>query len=492
MFEPVLNAPGRVDFGILERGDRRSRIIEVSNTGRADLDIYGWEVTNDHFVISFPDFMDERAPRKLAPGETVRVQVDYIAISDEPDVGDLIIRSNDDKRAEFEVELTANVDLPCLVLDTYILDFGIVAPGESRELGVRMKNCSEIAATNLSVLPLEDRSSPFGIINLGELQDVTLEPGQTREMFVSFSPEEPGDYVQRAQIRSNAEQEITEVEFKGVGAPYECPRAVLTATNRERGVSVSADPYETYFGLPLDVLALDASQSYSNDGARIERVEWSLVRRPADSGAAFASPATSRTNTLFLDLSGEYTLELHVWNDRGVRSCEPAVLDVVATPDEDIHIQLVWDTPNDNQQFDPVGTDVDLHLLRQGGIWNVDPWDCFWQNLEPDWGERFDASDNPSLDIDDTDGWGPENINLNNPEQGMRYHVGVHYFSDQGFGLSYATLRLYLGGVVVKEVRRQRLVDQQFWHAFDILWPQQRVIEYNQLYSTFPSGVFDP
>ena len=495
VMEPQIEVVNRVDFGALEAGAHAAQIIEVSNVGRAELSIEEWEVINEAFEVSFPDFMSGEPPKKLAPGERVRVQIDYTSVGEAPMTGELRISSDDPKRAVARVELTANVLLPCIHVDRREVDFGLVAPGEVRSERVVIRNCSDVVPVSFTLGAINQRArGVFTFANELDLnEEIALRPGLWLELNVEFAPPEPDEYTGEFEVVSEAFPDgVQRVELRGVGAPYRCPSAVLTARNEASGGVVVAAPRATYSGVPLDTLALDSTRSSSEDGSPIVRTEWTLVQRPPDSGAALSQGMQGARNDLFLDLTGEYRVEMHVWNERGQRSCEPAVLDIEATPDEDIHIQLVWDTPNDNNQFDSFGSDIDLHLLRQGGVWNMAPLDCFWQNLEPDWGKAFDGSDNPSLDIDDTDGWGPENINLNNPESDRRYHVGVHYFSDQGFGTSFATVRLYLGGRLEKEYRRQRMRDQQFWHVADIDWSRREVIEYNDLYSTFPSGVFSP
>jgi uncharacterized protein YfaP (DUF2135 family) len=158
-----------------------------------------------------------------------------------------------------------------------------------------------------------------------------------------------------------------------------------------------------------------------------------------------------------------------------------------AISNKDIHIQLVWDTPGDPNRNNNHGTDFDVHLLHPLGRWNHRPYDCFWQNMRPDWGVQGDPSDDPSLDIDKVDGWGPENVNLSKPERGLSYGVGVHYFSHHGYGTRYATVRIFNSGELVTEMRRKRMVDQQFWHVADIAWPSEIVTIQDRLYSTFPN-----
>jgi len=54
---------------------------------------------------------------------------------------------------------------------------------------------------------------------------------------------------------------------------------------------------------------------------------------------------------------------------------------------------------------------------------------------------------NPRLDIDDVEGWGPENVNIDGAADGDLFRVAVHYYDDDAWG-SYADVmvRVYCGG----------------------------------------------
>ncbi len=67
------------------------------------------------------------------------------------------------------------------------------------------------------------------------------------------------------------------------------------------------------------------------------------------------------------------------------------------------------------------------------------------------------------LDCDDSDGAGPENLNLDKPEDGLTYTVGVHHWDDQGFGASYATARIYIASVLVFQVEGVELTPNDMW-----------------------------
>ena len=185
---------------------------------------------------------------------------------------------------------------------------------------------------------------------------------------------------------------------------------------------------------------------------------------------------------------------------------ENSRITIISEPTEDITLQLVWNTDADADQTDLQGTDVDLHFLHpQGTGWFgglVGKYDCYFENTNPYWGIQGDQRDNPSLDIDDTNGAGPENINLDGPELtdviGGPYRVGVHYYRatlsafEAAEVASVATIRIYIGSVLAYE--KDQVLDEtnQFWEVAGIIWTQdpggRRVVEVNQLSFQLPDG----
>ena len=76
------------------------------------------------------------------------------------------------------------------------------------------------------------------------------------------------------------------------------------------------------------------------------------------------------------------------------------------------------------------------------------------------------------LDIDDTNGLGPENINIDTPEPGV-YRIYVHYYGDwnlTGTSPTRETIRIYLNGIQVAEYRRTLTVEKAVWAVADITW----------------------
>ncbi len=259
--------------------------------------------------------------------------------------------------------------------------------------------------------------------------------------------------------------------------------------------------------LPLDIVQLDGSASVDEDGPDGRPVSWTWVvisrpegstaqpverffdpARPADGGPEDA--AQTPTASFFVDLAGVYEIELRVTDAGGLTApsdacpARAARIRITATPEEGLHVQLVWHTPGDADETDGEGSDVDLHLLHpQGRAWSVAPLDCYYANSEPDWGPNGEAG-NPSLDIDDVNGAGPENINLDDPEDtnalGGFYRVGVHYFRAENFvgggtwGPSEATVRIFAGGNLIGEFTRVLMAMNHFWLVASVHWEDGR------------------
>ncbi len=147
-----------------------------------------------------------------------------------------------------------------------------------------------------------------------------------------------------------------------------------------------------------------------------------------------------------------------------------------AMEDIGFHIELEWDS-ND--------CDVDLHLLQPGGSF-FDCSDCYFSNPSPDWGAQGDTIDDPFLDYDDVDGFGPENINLQEPAPGT-YRVLIHYYSDSGeWGGSTdtnATVRVFSYGQLIGEFGPVNL-DQtdRNWDVCDFTWPSGAITTLGNTY----------
>jgi hypothetical protein len=244
----------------------------------------------------------------------------------------------------------------------------------------------------------------------------TAAPRPTDSPTVDFTPDRAGAYVLRFTV--------TDVE----GFVSTC-EVMITAT---------PTPPETMCPASIDTTPLttvEVTASALDDGT-IVAWSWRLASRPAGSAAAPPSPANTPTTRFTPDIAGEYQLEVTVTDD--TRATARCLVRIRALATEGLRVEVFWDTSD---------TDMDTHLLRPGGTeWNTEQ-DCYYGNCQGtdglEWFAPGDADD-PHLDIDDTDGFGPENINIQTPARGT-YRVGVHSFRGNGV-MNRVTVRIYCGG----------------------------------------------
>ena len=162
-------------------------------------------------------------------------------------------------------------------------------------------------------------------------------------------------------------------------------------------------------------------------------------------------------------LSGNYTLHLKITRENGeIYECEWKL----KVESNGLRVELCWDTTG------PAGTDIDLHLGKNGvteawgNIYNTeDNLACYYGNCKydlsegPDWGyaetENYDQDGNkgmmrnPRLDMDNVISVGkPENINLDNPNDGDTFRVLVHRFHVNTTFETHPVVNIYCGGTL--------------------------------------------
>lgn len=202
---------------------------------------------------------------------------------------------------------------------------------------------------------------------------------------------------------------------------------------------------------------LSGAESYAA-GAEIVGYEWSVVERPANSSSPLTPGPSAREPAFFLDLPGVYTVELVVVDELGRRSCEPASVTITSQPSEAILAGVVWDGEGD----------IDVHFLHPRGRWDASPYDCYWLNPQPNWGDPASAEDDPALFIDSVNGETPEMVRLLEPEA-LNYRLGAYLFSDHGGGPQNVSASIWIQGVLTLQLDRV-LTQSQFWELAEITW----------------------
>lgn len=489
----------------VESLDTHWQILEIQNVGDAPLKISDVVVSpaDGDFSARFADFPnadprydEDLPPDSLEPGEALSVRIYFNPQHDMGSSGELILYSNDPQSPEHVVPLLGNSGAPCMKLDREDeLDFGNGAIGYVNHKTIIVENCSstaDLVLSDVEICTFDDDacSGASGVFALdegtlpGDLPDgeALIAPEETAMFVITYAPEELVASEGELTLKSNdpAKSELA-IPVRGVGTDNACPTAIADARLED------SDRWQSSLNtVPLKTVRLRGSNSTDPDG-QVDSYEWVMIERPTNSHASVSPSAFNADASLFLDLAGDYRLELVVYDDDGTRSCgDQAIINIRATPDEDIHVQLVWETPNDIDETDTSGSDVDLHFLHPMGTWNSAPFDIFWTNPTADWGAPGEYDD-PTLDIDDTDGGGPENVNLSEPESGATYSVGIYYYDDSGYGGAYATVRIFIRGEKKFEKREMFLRRPgEFWHVANVAWPSTEVFPIESLQSGFP------
>ena len=464
---------------------------------------------------------DEDNVRGLAPGRSVTLCVSFQGSVLTAQDASIEIDANTEPAVNV-IQINANAEGPCLQVVPAPLSFnGIV--GSRNERLLTLESCGE--------LPV--RIDAIEVVSGGEVFEILPEslPAQppfalpgienpanpvrpSRAISVAFTPPDESQYVGLLRVLSN-DVFIPEklIELNGRAIDNECPVAAINEADRTLRVR------------PLDVVNLDASLSSDPDGPNGQPVKyrWTVISSPSGSTSqpveSFSNqfrpqdggPADAESTPFaffWVDLIGTYEIELTVVDDYGTEApsstCQqdPVIVRIEAEPDEDLSVELVWNTPSDFDQTDGDGTDLDLHVAHPTSpAWFDRRLDCHYRNPIANWGNS--EANNATLDVDDTDGAGPEKISILEPENtsslGGPYRVAVHYYSDSGFGVgiggsfgpSEATVRITLRGQMAEEFS-QNMSNWDLWEVGGIEWTpsDRRVIESNApLYEERPPGL---
>jgi hypothetical protein len=364
-----------------------------------------------------------------------------------------------------EVPITVNavdVGLPDIEVAPTDVVFDVIGRADVGRETIRVENVGIRDLIIDEIVPPEDPA--FRVVT-GIPSNRPIPRGSAADIIISFRPGDTELHTSTIVIKSNDPDE-PEVVVTLTAQAVECPTAVITRVD-EGDIE------------PFDTVRLDGRDSFAGaPGTFIppppDGYSWQLVQRPVGSTAVLAS-TQNNTNELVVDLAGFYQVQLDVFavdgdrpDDGLIRSCAPATIDIDVVPEDDLHIQLVWDHPD---------ADFDLHLLRDNGRVFTHDGACYFSNRQPEqtaetpsW--SINPDENPRLDVDDNRGYGPENINLKHPAPGSRWTVLVHYWNKQtaGAATATATVRLFAYGRQTIELSQTFEDDQQMWRAVEIVW----------------------
>lgn len=496
--------PDRIDFGTVGKDDLKQEKVTILNVGGSDLQFTGFTLQGSpYFALAIEgneygssqqtmDGVTFETPIIIPPQMAYDFKVNFAPANDDPATGRIAIFSNDPlKDTGVEIILTGNEAVPCIETIPEQVNFGARKFGEMSAIPIEISACGE-SPLSIYGFKIKDDSSPDFDYDTSTLDhdptptDPVIVPiGGSVVVKVTYVPDAPNPVDGNNNpildtgtliINNNAFEQNYEVPISGVGVEIKCPMAIIKCQEGEEVI-------------PQTLLHLRGDQSYAQESGSLEKWEWA-VEQPLGSASTFIPSPNFPNPTFEANVAGPYVFSLNVFDTQGLKSCEPAIFTVTVVPDEAIHIELLWHTPEDPDETDTgpeAGADMDLHFVHPlaGGPdldgdskpdgWFAEPYDCYWFNGHPNWGS-WDPSinDDPGLDRDDTDGAGPENVNLDMPEN-VTYRVGVHYWADHGYGSSLATVRVYIFSLLVFQAEDVMMIDSDMWEVCTVQWPSGKV-----------------
>jgi hypothetical protein len=506
--------PNPVDFGLVPRSDTPvARNLTLLNTGSRALNVTGFKTRKDgRFGFRGDGFeaqgdeafagVDLATPIAVPAGETRQVEVTFLSDSPTPAEGELVIFSDDPQTgaAGLVTTLVANKNGPCVDVSPRRIAFGGKVVGSVSRIDFELQSCGT-EPVRITDIGWKEASSPdFNFVFDGLPEGFESGPSPSNVLSipintsvivgVEFVPDgvNPRDADNipipdeaTVVVSSNGFESKLEVGVTGAGAEVECPTPVIIVDEGEEVI-------------PQTVVHLDGRQSFAPFG-RIDQWFWSITAPDGAPRPVLVPSFTDPQPVVELNSVGLYTLKLKVrdefGNSSGNEACPDAEYQILVQPDQAIHVELTWVTPGDADETDTgegKGTDLDLHFAHRDAVgpdldgdgtpdpWFDKSWDVFWYNVEPQWGS-FDPNlrDDPRLDRDDTDGAGPENLNLAMPEDGVSYRIGVHFWDDWGFGPVNATVKVFHYADEIYNVTYETLKRLDMWCVGDILWPTPAV-----------------
>ena len=440
--EPQIEvAPHSLYFSLSEVSTPAVDYFRISNIGDAVLEISGMNVVGDsEFTITTIS-----GTQSLEPAQSLDVAVTYAPnTAGEEHTASVLIFSNDPNESGVEVFLEGIVGQPLLVVEPYILDMGSTPISTTLQDTVLLKSVGDVPVT---LNAIEIPGSIFSYDHNFSLP-ITMNPGEEKELLLSFNAPIGGIFTENIVFDTEdpAFDVTTQVKAEAIGGQPIAVCDVNPTSVQPNGGSA------TWYG----------SDSYDEQGFSISNYSWTLLSQPGGSTAFMPSGGADRPN-FRPDLAGEYIAELVVTNEFGIES-QPCTATLNAVPGQDLWIQMYWAYSGD---------DMDLHLLRPSGSLNTTG-DCYYANCQNgglDWGVIGDPSDNPSLDLDDIPGTGPENINISGPETGS-FQVYVHdYPGSQFLGGNEVTVVIYVGGSMVWSATKTISGEDTFTPFAEINWP---------------------
>lgn len=449
--------PNQVDFGEVPVGMSKAIPVTLKNTGRPVLTIDSVEVPADFALRGLKGLLEGRT---LASGEEIDFELVFFPMAEGPRQERIVVRS---EQIEIVLEITAVGVIravPLLRMDPLVLDFGTVAVNTTQQASVTVYNTGTADGV-LSRAALQSTGVDIraGDVYLTGSLPVTIPVGGQATIDIVFTPPAAQEYTDIMVFHTpDGSHEPLQLTLGGTGllpaGDIVCNPSMVAFGQVERGtvetrqincevVGGSVRLIGAGMSNPMFALATPLSNGDLTAGTQV----------PLDIEFRPEGLPGGQVGTLTIEYNGGSGLATTMVTLTG--EVIPPPPDVTA-----ITAILTWDT---NLH------DVDIHMVKAGAqAFTSD--DCYYANLSPDWGTPGDQTDNPFLDIDDLDGYGPETINLSSSAPAS-YEVWVHFYSsDFQQRPTNATVEIFIAGALEGTYTRNMLTCNQMWQVGTVNW----------------------
>lgn len=463
------------DFGEVPIGQARLFRFVIKNPSPVDLKIDSVAFTDD----SDPAFRLNTLPPKAvvaaAGEEGEEVVVQFTPTLEAEVFGSLVIRSDAANLEEGEDVIIRfsgrglDVGSPVISVNPTSCDFADVGIGVTAFCDLSIENVGqrELLVTGIGFTAETSTSvfQPSGFFPI----PTAIQPGTGVSFRLQATPNLPGEIMGTLLIDSTDPgngQVSVPLRVYGAEAP--------TAIAEVKTINGSVPPAGSTQVRPLDDVVLTGVNSQAAlPTGQIMSYQWEIVEKPVESSVQLSQPNAMETGFFFsssvgnrpgVDVAGTFVVRLRVTDDQGLTSTNDARVTLSSVPSERLHVQLTWDSPTN---------DIDLYLTNTSNFGcNTS---CNFRNCKPtnilnypEWdGISGRTAGDPTLDVDDLSGYGPENINVDAPVNGT-YTAGVHAWSLSQ--TTTVTVKIFVNGGLAFEGYRTMSATDQFWRVAEVQW----------------------
>lgn len=517
--DPRLKCPTElVEFGLLKKGASACVPLKCTNTGNAPLRLEKaellssadppMEVTFATATVNMQTTYAGSPVVEVAVGTALTFNFCLSKLPDESPIGATFrITSNDLEEPVKNIMVQANSSGPCYLPTPSDVDWGEVPVGDSVPKEIKLQSCGSEKVAIVKINLTEDSSLDFKLDfatsafpasqhGTGPTEAAPLEilvGGSTPFFRVRCEPGQMSETPSSGSLRiTNSDGETKQVPLScqpaQVAKPEACFEVFVNGEVLTKGAPV----------IPQTALTFKCTCSKSPDGGQVVPT-WSPPKQPKGfQGVLVPSPKACPV-AFTPNIAGDYEFCLTVSDGSGNTSA-PVCRTIQVVPDNKIHVELTWTQAGDKDAEDTKGSDLDLHVAHplapqvlsknlitgtltaqqdHDGDGEPDPWfaqcyDCFWLTgpavNPPNWPTEGNTKDDPHVDLDDQDGWGPENISMEYPQTNEGYWIGVFAWDDAGMGPSVPTVTVYRDKVVLKKIVGPAMDKDDMWCVGRVKW----------------------